>query len=897
MTNHSTKRSSRSFKISRDHSTPRSSRGHHHFTSPLDHEVECPHLHHQTITRSHHSTMRSSAFTSIIRPPLDLVTQPGSRVSSNTTRSHHSTPTPSDFIPLPDLYSTSSLYLDVHLCCIRTRSTGNQNLLFNDNINRTARELRIRRTTVNPRKGIAAPAIQNNNFEIKSGLISMIQGNKFHGLPMEDPLDHLDEFDRLCNLTKINGVSEDGFKLRLFPFSLGDKAHIWEKTARLRNEISGFSQKNGESFCEAWERFKGYTNQCPHHGFTKASLLCTLYRGVLPRIRMLLDTASNGNFQNKDVEEGWELVENLAQSDGNYNEDCDRTVRRTSDSDDKHRKDIQALNDKLERFFLASRSMCTSLLMTSSIKSNMGRVTSWKKSATSTTIRVATKDTTTSKPTIPTSPTAAPTLRILRIRCILHNNNKVRTNLLFPTTKVSFLSSNFRGTTSNHHHLGLHLSKTKLQDLNAKVEALNTKVRYLEGQSASTSAPKVTGLPRKSIQNPKEYATVHAITICHDRELPTRPVSDFITGDSDVQEGEASTQVEVSVVEFNHSAGSRHLTQSTSEEKAAIIERMVKRFKPTSLPSRALLWTFRKAWMERYKSVAAKQLDEIEAVMPLMEVLNLILDPHKDEKFEDPGSFTLPCSIGEFAFSDCLCDLGASVSLMPLSVARRLEFIQYKPCDLTLILADRSSRKPFSMLKDLPVMINGVEVPTDFVVLDMEVELKDPLILGRPFLASVGAVIDVREGKIGLNLGKHIKLHFNNNRTPQGSTEDGRTSGNDRAISREGYETERVKELKKRSDKQDETIGRLAHTIEELRCKLNQMQKEAQPKGGINTIARKEFTSRWSQETDYPPEEKEAYFEERGIEYFAADLSREDAGYDDDTREDYADPLYHSFSS
>ena len=96
--------------------------------------------------------------------------------------------------------------------------------------------------------------------------------------------------------------------------------------------------------------------------------------------------------------------------------------------------------------------------------------------------------------------------------------------------------------------------------------------------------------------------------------------------------------------------------------------------------------------MERYKSVASKHLDEIKAVMPLMEVLNLIPDPHKDErnlilerikmyhdsddesdvtpsraadkrivqeKLEDPGSFTLPCSIGELAFSDCLCDLGA----------------------------------------------------------------------------------------------------------------------------------------------------------------------------------------------------------------------------------------------
>ena len=109
--------------------------------------------------------------------------------------------------------------------------------------------------------------------------------------------------------------------------------------------------------------------------------------------------------------------------------------------------------------------------------------------------------------------------------------------------------------------------------------------------------------------------------------------------------------------------------------------------------------------MERYKFVAAKQLDEIEAVMPLMEVLNLIPDPHKDvrnlilerikmyhdsddecdaspsrvvdkkivqEKLEDPGSFTLTCSIGELAFSDCLCDLRASVSLMSAYLVQTL---------------------------------------------------------------------------------------------------------------------------------------------------------------------------------------------------------------------------------
>ncbi|MBO0181143.1 hypothetical protein J0682_29680, partial [Vibrio parahaemolyticus] len=66
--------------------------------------------------------------------------------------------------------------------------------------------------------------------------------------------------------------------------------------ATLRDEISDFTHKNNKTFYEAWERFKSYTIRCPHHGFKKASLLSTLYKGALPKIRMLLDTASNGNF-------------------------------------------------------------------------------------------------------------------------------------------------------------------------------------------------------------------------------------------------------------------------------------------------------------------------------------------------------------------------------------------------------------------------------------------------------------------------------------------------------------------------------------------------------------------------------------------------------------------------
>jgi len=336
-----------------------------------------------------------------------------------------------------------------------------------------------------------SPPVQNNNFEIKSGLISMIQGNKFHGLPMEDPLDHLDSFDRLCGLTQINGVTEDMFKLRLFPFSLGDKTHHWEKTlppdsinswvdckkaflakffsnactARLRNEISGFTQKNNETFCEALERFKSYTTQCPHHGFKKALLLSTLYRVALPKIRMLLDTASNGNFLNKDVADGWELVENLAQSDGCYNEDYDRSVRRTGGTEDKQSKDIKALKEKLDKLLWLIGSRYTTSLMKTTSKCKKGGMIKLKSCVTFRTKEGSTRATTTTS-TTETSPTEALMWLTPKIKCIHHNI--ISLSLLFSTTKVMSLNnSSLEATNSriNHHNKPQQLKILKLSNL------------------------------------------------------------------------------------------------------------------------------------------------------------------------------------------------------------------------------------------------------------------------------------------------------------------------------------------------------------------------------------------------------------------------------------------------
>ncbi|CAA7049410.1 unnamed protein product [Microthlaspi erraticum] len=98
---------------------------------------------------------------------------------------------------------------------------------------------------------------------------------------------------------------------------------------------------------------------------------------------------------------------------------------------------------------------------------------------------------------------------------------------------------------------------------------------------------------------------------------------------------------------------------------------------------------------------------------------------------------------------------------MPLTVARRLGFEKFKECHFSLILADRFVKLPVGMIEDMSLKVGSVIVPTDFLVVEMDEEPKDPLILGRPFLSTAGEIIDVRRGKIELNLGQDYKMVFN----------------------------------------------------------------------------------------------------------------------------------------
>ena len=145
--------------------------------------------------------------------------------------------------------------------------------------------------------------------------------------------------------------------------------------------------------------------------------------------------------------------------------------------------------------------------------------------------------------------------------------------------------------------------------------------------------------------------------------------------------------------------------------------------------------------------------------MIVSEEVSAIIQGETTIKRPDPGSFVLDCNIWNKSFPRSLSDLGSSVNLMPHSVAISLGYDKLKPTKITLVLADRSVRVPEGVLDNVPIRINDCQVPTDFVVLKYQNEPKDPIILDRPFLATASAIIDVKEGRICLNIG-NIPMTF-----------------------------------------------------------------------------------------------------------------------------------------
>ncbi|XP_022158942.1 uncharacterized protein LOC111025397 [Momordica charantia] len=126
-------------------------------------------------------------------------------------------------------------------------------------------------------------------------------------------------------------------------------------------------------------------------------------------------------------------------------------------------------------------------------------------------------------------------------------------------------------------------------------------------------------------------------------------------------------------------------------------------------------------YMKFMKDISKKKrkLEDYEMI-PLTEECSVILQRKLPSKLKDPGRFSIPCSIGDVVFANVLCDLGASINLMPLSVFKKLGYGKVRPTTISLQLADRSIKYRRGIIEDVLVKVGKFIFPVDFVVLDME---------------------------------------------------------------------------------------------------------------------------------------------------------------------------------
>ncbi|GJZ76464.1 reverse transcriptase domain-containing protein [Tanacetum coccineum] len=198
---------------------------------------------------------------------------------------------------------------------------------------------------------------------------------------------------------------------------------------------------------------------------------------------------------------------------------------------------------------------------------------------------------------------------------------------------------------------------------------------------------------------------------------------------------------------------------------------------------------------EKMEAQYGKFLDMIRAVrinIPLVDVLagmpnygkflkELISNKHKIEqifaaflsdesssmiqnkvppKLGDPGSFLIPCNFNKTFSCNALADFGSSINLMPYSLYAKLSLETLKPTKMSVRLADRSFQYPVRIAENMLVEVGKFTFPADFVILEMEEDSKVPLILGRPFLHTVDAVIRVKQKQLNLGVGTE-RMIFN----------------------------------------------------------------------------------------------------------------------------------------
>ncbi|KAJ0985421.1 hypothetical protein J5N97_003777 [Dioscorea zingiberensis] len=542
--------------------------------------------------------------------------------------------------------------------------------------------------------------------------MTMIQNTaQFDGRPDEDPHAHIAKFVQICNMFKINGVSDDAIRLRLFPFSLREVAYRWltslpsgsirtwaemldkflgryfppSKVAKLRLDISSFKQGPSESFYEAYERYKDLLRRCPQHGLDDFAKVRTFYHGLDDATRHLVDAAAGGSLGNKYPDDAEKIFEDMASNEAHWST-RGKQVKLVGSMNEPNAIDV-ALAKKLDTLTRKIEALTTGSPSSSSPVSSCNTCGGGHN--------------TTSCPIM-----SMKNLTMEQVQYLNNNQGQSGGQYRAYAPKWNHPGLAYGNPSGGQYPPGFqHPPKPQerkssldemvlkiVQDNQATIRSLQVTVQNLEnqmGKMAKTLSERPHGsLPSNTETNPREQCK--AITLMSGKEI------------------ESPT-------------GEQQRKNSSGKDALDLLSNR-------------------------------KKLEEVGAVT-LNAQCSAVLQHNMPKKLKDPGSFVVPCTLGEGITKKALADSGASINVMPYSLYMKLGLDDPNPTGMTIQLADRSVKRPKGLAEDVLIKINEFVFPADFVLFDVNDNVDVPIILGRPFLATAQALEDHAQGKLALRVG------------------------------------------------------------------------------------------------------------------------------------------------
>ncbi|GJU66060.1 reverse transcriptase domain-containing protein [Tanacetum coccineum] len=571
------------------------------------------------------------------------------------------------------------------------------------------------------RDAIVLPPILVENFKLKFGLLQLVTSSQIHSFERDDPHSHIRWFNKITSTLKYKNVPHEAIKLMLFPFSLEGAARIWlekepprsihtwedlvskfmnyffppSKTTNLKNDITNFQQRFDETFSEAWDCFKDLLRKCPHHGFSELYQIDTFYNALTQSDQDSL--ATGGNLLNCTPRDALTINENKPKVRTSRNKPVVSKASTTSSSTPVYLPEITTLTDAVKAMLLQNKT-----------------------------------------------PSPAPVKAIEEIYVTYGGPHPYYECLA--TDGNTFYASAATGTYNQGGQGYRPQGETNYRASNQMRPPGFPQPNVQNNQNRPLGSG---SLPSNTVANPrgdlKAITTQSGVSYDGPTIPPTSsPLPKEVEHEPEVTKDKPDVAPKPNPkpsIPYPSRLNDQKLREKANNQMLKFLQNFQKLHFDISFAD-ALLHIPKFA--STFKSLLSNKEKLFElANTPLNENCSAVLLKKLPEKLRDPGKFLIPCDFPELDECLALADLGASINLMPLSVWKKLSLPELTHTRMTLELANRSVAYPVGVAEDVIVKVGKFHFPADFVVVDYDVDPRVPLILGRPFLRTARALVDV----------------------------------------------------------------------------------------------------------------------------------------------------------